>query len=89
MKTRTPTLAARLRIVATLLLTLPAVVAAACFAHGHGAVGAGVLLAVIAAAIAAGAAGAYLALAALGGSSRRRQLPAQASGAALATVSHS
>lgn len=52
----------RLRSVALLLMSLPSLVAAACFAHGHGALGSYGLLALLAAAIAAGAAGAYLAL---------------------------
>ncbi|MCC2655862.1 MAG: hypothetical protein K0Q76_970 [Panacagrimonas sp.] len=49
----------RLRFAAALLLCLPAIVAAACFAHGHGAMGSPGLLAVITACIAAGAAGSY------------------------------
>lgn len=49
----------RLRTAALLLMTLPALVATACFAHGHGAVGSYALLAVLVAAIAAGAYGAY------------------------------
>lgn len=52
-----------LRLAAVLLLSLPAAVAAACFAHGHGALGSGGLLAALAAAIAAGAYGAYRLLA--------------------------
>ena len=52
----------RLRSVALLLMSLPSLVAAACFAHGHGALGSYSLLALLATAISAGAAGAYLAL---------------------------
>lgn len=55
----TPTLESRLRTSAVLLMTLPALVATACFAHGHGAVGSYALLAMLVAAIAAGAYGAY------------------------------
>lgn len=54
-----------LRFAAVLLLTLPASVAAACFAHGHGALGSTGLLAVLAAAIGAGAWSAYTLLMAL------------------------
>ncbi len=53
---------ARLKTVAALLMTLPSVVATACFAHGHGTLSSPGLLAVLAAAISAGAVGAYLAL---------------------------
>ena len=49
----------RLRLAAVLLLSLPAIVAAACFAHGHGALGSGSLLAILAACFGAGAAGSY------------------------------
>ncbi len=80
----TPTLAFRLRAAATLLLSLPAIVAAACFAHGHGALGSAGLLAVLAAAIAAGAAGAYLALSPL----RSNRLSSTAAPRATAVVSH-
>ena len=59
MKHATPTLESRLRTAAVLLMTLPALVATACFAHGHGAVGSYALLAVLVAAIAVGAHGAY------------------------------
>ncbi len=55
----TPTLESRLRLAATLLMGLPAAVATACFAHGHGAMGSYSLLAVLVAAIAAGGYGAY------------------------------
>ena len=48
-----------LRRAAALLLSLPAIVATACFAHGHGALGSGALLAVLAVSSAAGAWGAY------------------------------
>ncbi|MGQ0530286.1 MAG: hypothetical protein ACT4PG_10855 [Panacagrimonas sp.] len=58
----TPSVESRLRKAAALLMSLPATVAAACFAHGHGAVGSLALLAVLAAAIAAGGYGAYLLL---------------------------
>ena len=62
MKLDTMSIESRLRKAATLLMSLPATVAAACFAHGHGAMGSLALLAVLAAAIAAGAVGAYLLL---------------------------
>ena len=65
MKSATPTIETRLRLAATLLLSLPAVVATACFAHGHGAMGSYSLLALLVAAIAAGAYGAYQVLALL------------------------
>lgn len=52
----------RLRKAATLLMSLPTIVAAACFAHGHGAVGSVALLVVLAASVAAGAFGSYLLL---------------------------
>ena len=55
----TPTLETRLRLAAALLMSLPAIVATACFAHGHGAMGSYTLLALLVAAIAAGAYGAY------------------------------
>jgi hypothetical protein len=55
-------LESRLRKAATLLMSLPTVVAAACFAHGHGAVGSLALLAVLAACVVAGAFGSYLLL---------------------------
>lgn len=58
----TLSLESRLRKAAALLMSLPATVAAACFAHGHGAVGSYTLLAVLAVAIAAGGVGAYLLL---------------------------
>lgn len=54
-----PTLESRLRTAALLLMSLPALVATACFAHGHGALGSYALLAVLVTAIAAGAYGAY------------------------------
>jgi len=57
----TPT---RLKAAAALLMTLPSLVATACFAHGHGALTSMGLLAILAAAISAGAIGAYLALSA-------------------------
>ena len=59
MKSATPSIETRLRLAATLSLSLPAVVATACFAHGHGAMGSYSLLALLVAAIAAGAYGAY------------------------------
>ena len=62
MKLDTMSIESRLRKAATLLMSLPATVAAACFAHGHGAMGSLALLAVLAAAIAAGGVGAYLLL---------------------------
>jgi len=55
----TPPFAHRLRLAATLLMSLPALVAGACFAHGHGALGSQSLLALLVVAIAAGACGAY------------------------------
>ncbi|MDO9451230.1 MAG: hypothetical protein Q7J29_00050 [Stagnimonas sp.] len=55
----TPTLESRLRLAATLLMSLPAVVATACFAHGHGALGSYSLLALLVVAIAAGSYSAY------------------------------
>lgn len=55
----TPSLESWLRKAAALLMSLPAMVAAACLAHGHGALGSIGLLAILAAAIAAGALGAY------------------------------
>lgn len=55
-------LESRLRKAAALLMSLPATVAAACFAHGHGAVGSVALLVVLAACVAAGAFGSYLLL---------------------------
>lgn len=58
----TAALESRLRTAARLLLSLPATVAAACFAHGHGALGSYSLLAVLVLAIVAGAGGAYLLL---------------------------
>ncbi len=73
---------ARLKTVAALLLTLPAVVATACFAHGHGALSAPGLLLLLAAAISAGAAGAYLALGA-----RRSRAVCEASLAGAAVTS--
>lgn len=62
MKLDTLSIESRLRKAAALLMSLPATVAAACFAHGHGAVGSYALLGVLAAAIAAGGVGAYLLL---------------------------
>lgn len=62
MKLDTMSLESRLRKAAALLMSLPATVAAACFAHGHGALGSFALLGVLAAAIAAGGVGAYLLL---------------------------
>lgn len=59
MKPATPSIETRLRLAATLLMGLPAAVATACFAHGHGAMGSYSLLALLVAAIAAGAYGAY------------------------------
>lgn len=59
MNPATPCIETRLRLAAALLLGLPAAVATACFAHGHGAVGSFSLLALLLAAIAAGACGAY------------------------------
>lgn len=59
MRTQNPSLEFRLRGAAALLLSLPAIVAAACFAHGHGALGSTGLLAILAVAITAGAIGAY------------------------------
>ncbi len=53
---------ARLRNAAALLMSLPATVAVACFAHGHGALGLSALLGVLAASIAAGGLGACLLL---------------------------
>lgn len=55
----TKSLESRLRSAALLLMSLPSAVAAACFAHGHGAVGSSALLAMLVVAIAAGALGAY------------------------------
>lgn len=55
-------LESRLRKAAALLMSLPATVAAACFAHGHGALGSYALLGVLTAAVAAGGIGAYLLL---------------------------
>lgn len=49
----------RLKLASLLLLSLPAVVAAACFAHGHGALGSLVLTCVLSAAFALGSLGAY------------------------------
>lgn len=51
--------AVRLRQAAVLLMSLPTVVAAACFAHGHGSLGSTALLLVLAACVAAGAVGSY------------------------------
>lgn len=59
MKTATPSLESRLRLAAILLMSLPALVATACFAHGHGAVSSNALLVMLVAAIATGACGAY------------------------------
>ncbi|HEX4895679.1 MAG TPA: hypothetical protein VFV11_05045 [Solimonas sp.] len=59
MSTATSSNLSRLRMAAVLLLSLPATVATACFAHGHGALGSWSLLAILATAIAAGAWGAY------------------------------
>lgn len=62
MKLDTTSIESRLRKAAILLMSLPATVAAACFAHGHGALGSYALLGVLATAIAAGGVGAYLLL---------------------------
>lgn len=62
MKLASMSLESRLRKVSALLMGLPATVAAACFAHGHGALGSGSLLAILATCIAAGAFGSYLLL---------------------------
>jgi hypothetical protein len=62
MNCNTMSIDARLRNAAALLSSLPATVAAACFAHGHGALGLPALLGVLAASIAAGGLGAYLLL---------------------------
>jgi hypothetical protein len=59
MRIATSSFESRLRFAAALLLCLPAIVAVACFAHGHGALGSHGLLAVISACIAAGAAGSH------------------------------
>lgn len=76
----TLSLESRLRKAATLLMSLPATVAAACFAHGHGALGSYALLAVLAAAVAAGGIGAYLLLSLI-------RKPASLSGRPVAAVS--
>jgi hypothetical protein len=55
MSTHSPSLESRLRLAAALLLCLPAIVAAACFAHGHGALSSTALLGALSACIAAGA----------------------------------
>lgn len=62
MKIDTLSLESRLRKAATLLMSLPSVVAAASFAHGHGTLGSWGLLLVLAACIGAGAIGSYLLL---------------------------
>lgn len=62
MNLNTMSIDARLRNAAALLLSLPATVAAASFAHGHGALGAYALLAALVASIAIGGVGAYLLL---------------------------
>lgn len=59
MQPKTLSMIARLRCAAALLMGLPAIVAAACLAHGHGSLGSLGLLAILAGAIAAGALGAY------------------------------
>ena len=59
MKLDTSLVESRLRSAALLLMSLPATVAAACFAHGHGTVGSSALLAILIVAIVAGAVGAY------------------------------
>lgn len=59
MKLDSRSIESRLRSAAVLLLSLPSTVAAACFAHGHGALGSWALLAVLIACIVAGAVGAY------------------------------
>ena len=55
MRMPTSTFESRLRLAAALLLSLPAIVAAACFAHGHGAMPSTAFLATLFACIAAGA----------------------------------
>ena len=79
MKVDTMSLASRLRVAASLLMSLPTIVAAACFAHGHGAVGSTALLAVLAACVAAGAAGSYLLLSVIRKSNPAARLAAAAS----------
>lgn len=78
MKLDTLSLESRLRKAAALLMSLPATVAAACFAHGHGALGSYALLAVLAVAIAAGGIGAYLLLSLIRKPSASVALPADA-----------
>lgn len=62
MKIDSLSLDSRLRTAAVLLMCLPATAAAACLAHGHGAMNSDSLLAVLAAVIAIGSIGAYLML---------------------------
>ena len=55
----TQSLESRLRSAALLLMSLPTLVALACFAHGHGTLGSSGLLGVLILAVGAGALGAY------------------------------
>ncbi len=75
MKLDTLSFDSRLRKAATLLMALPSTVAAACFAHGHGALGSGALLAVLVVCIAAGAVGSYLLLSLIRKPTSDRSLP--------------
>ncbi|MGH8517881.1 MAG: hypothetical protein ACREUE_10515 [Panacagrimonas sp.] len=59
MKLATLSYESRLRKAAALLMSLPTIVAAACFAHGHGVLGSYGLLAALATCVAAGALGSY------------------------------
>lgn len=55
MRNTTSSSAPRLRLAAALLLSLPSLVAAACFAHGHGALPSGAFLVALFTCIAVGA----------------------------------